>query len=151
MRVVLQRVISASVSINNHIHSSINNGLLIFIGIENNDTFEDMLLLTNKITNLRIFNDSNELMNLSIKDIHGEILVISQFTLFAKTQKGKRPSFVNAAKPEFAIPLYNSFIDNLGINSGLQVKSGVFGMDMKVQLINDGPVTIIIDSKNNVL
>ncbi len=148
MRVVLQRVTSASVSISGELHSSINNGMLMLVGIESEDTYSDLEWLSNKVTNLRIFNDNNGVMNLSIKDTNGEILVVSQFTLHASTKKGNRPSYIKAARPETAIPLYNSFILLIEKELGKPVKSGVFGADMQVSLLNDGPVTIIIDSKN---
>ncbi len=147
MRVVIQRVTDASVAINQQIVSIIGKGLLIFLGIEHEDTNEDILWLTNKICNLRIFNDEQKVMNLSVTDIHGQILVISQFTLHASTKKGNRPSYIKAARPEIAIPLYNDFIDAIRKQSGLNVQSGEFGADMKISLLNDGPVTIIIDSK----
>jgi len=147
MKVVLQRVISASVAIVGHAPSSINNGILIFLGIETNDNFEDIEWLVNKINSLRIFNDEENKMNRSIKEIEGSFLVISQFTLHASTKKGNRPSYIKAARPEQAILLYETFIQKLRTISGLKVQSGFFGADMKVSLINDGPVTIIIDSK----
>jgi D-aminoacyl-tRNA deacylase len=148
MRTVIQRVTHASVTINNNVYSSIGQGLLILLGIEDPDSSEDIDWLCNKLINLRIFNDSNGVMNLSVKDIHGEIMVISQFTLHASTKKGNRPSYIRAAKPQTAIPLYEEFIDVLSKTSGLPVKAGQFGADMKVSLLNDGPVTIIIDTKN---
>lgn len=148
MRVVLQRVTSASVSISGELHSSINGGILMLVGIEQEDTTSDLEWLSNKIINLRIFNDDNGVMNLSVKDTDGEMLVVSQFTLHASTKKGNRPSYIKAARPETAIPLYNSFILLLEKEFGRPVKSGVFGADMQVSLLNDGPVTIIIDSKN---
>lgn len=148
MRAVIQRVKESSVTINNTVKSSINQGLLILLGVETIDNAEDAIWLSNKISQLRIFNDKDEVMNLSVKDINGEILVISQFTLHAKTKKGNRPSYINAAKPETAIPLYNIFINNLEKESGIKVQTGEFGAMMEVSLINDGPVTIIIDSKN---
>jgi len=147
MKVVLQRVISASVAIVGHAPSSINNGILIFLGIETNDNFEDIEWLVNKINSLRIFNDEENKMNRSIKEIEGSFLVISQFTLHASTKKGNRPSYIKSARPEQAILLYETFIQKLRTISGLKVQSGFFGADMKVSLINDGPVTIIIDSK----
>jgi len=147
MKVVLQRVISASVAIVGHAPSSINNGILIFLGIETNDNFEDIEWLVNKINSLRIFNDEENKMNRSIKEIEGSFLVISQFTLHASTKKGNRPSYIKAARPEQAILLYETFIQKLRTISGLKVQNGFFGADMKVSLINDGPVTIIIDSK----
>jgi D-aminoacyl-tRNA deacylase len=148
MKVVLQRVNHASVLIDNQEHSSIEKGILILLGVEVSDTPEDVLWLSAKIVNLRIFNDENGLMNLSVKEIEGEILVVSQFTLHAKTKKGNRPSFIDAARPEFAVPLYEMFIDELQKELGKPIKSGVFGADMNVVLSNNGPVTIIIDSKN---
>ncbi|MFH2143531.1 MAG: D-aminoacyl-tRNA deacylase [Bacteroidota bacterium] len=147
MKVVIQRVTNASVEISNSVTTKINYGLLIFVGIEVNDSVNDVDWLAQKIYQLRIFNDDNGLMNLNVNDAKGEILVISQFTLHAKTKKGNRPSFIDAAKPEQAIPLYNYFIDKLsGFN--VNVKTGKFGAMMKIILVNDGPVTIIIDSKN---
>jgi D-aminoacyl-tRNA deacylase len=148
MRTVIQRVSEASVSINNSIKSFINGGLLIFLGIEDADTNEDLEWLSAKIIHLRIFSDAENLINLSVKDVDGQILVISQFTLFAGTKKGNRPSFIRAAKPEFAIPLYEKFIKQLEIDSGKKIQTGEFGADMKVSLINDGPVTIWIDTKD---
>lgn len=148
MRVVIQRVSEASVSINGKVHSSINKGLLILAGFEDSDNQEDLEWMCKKIVNLRIFNDSEGVMNLSIADIRGEFLVISQFTLFALTKKGNRPSYIRAAKPEKAIPLYELFLKMLEETSSLQVKAGIFGADMKVSLLNDGPVTITIDTKN---
>jgi len=147
MRVVIQRVSQASVTIDNNIKSSIGTGLLILVGIENNDTVEDVDWLSGKIARLRIFNDKNGLMNLSVMDVDGEILVVSQFTLHASTNKGNRPSYINASKPHFAIPLYNKFIKKLEEETNKQVQTGEFGAMMKVGLVNDGPVTIIIDSK----
>lgn len=148
MRVVIQRVLESSVSINNTIHSSIEKGLLILLGIEAEDNKEDIDWLANKISNLRIFNDSVGKMNLSLLDIKGEALIVSQFTLHASTKKGTRPSFIKAAKPEIAIPLYERFKSTMNLKLGNEVKSGEFGADMKISLINDGPVTIIIDSKD---
>jgi D-tyrosyl-tRNA(Tyr) deacylase len=148
VRALIQRVKNASVEIDSKIKSSIRNGLLIFVGIEDNDTNEDIDWLTSKISKLRIFNDENQIMNLSVQEIKGEILVISQFTLHASTKKGNRPSYIKAAKPDHAIPLYNSFLDAMKINSEVTVLSGEFGADMKISLLNDGPVTIFIDSKN---
>ena len=147
MRVVIQRVSKASVVINSNEICNINNGLLILLGIELNDSDEDIVWLTKKIINLRIFSDENGKMNHSIADVSGEIIVVSQFTLYAKTKKGNRPSYINAANPEIAIPLYEKFTDFLRKESGLNVYTGKFGADMKVSLINDGPVTIILDSK----
>jgi|ERR1035437_4926826 D-tyrosyl-tRNA(Tyr) deacylase len=148
MRVVVQRVTSASVTINDSVYSSIGKGLFVFLGIENNDGKEDIEWLCPKLINLRIFNDENGVMNLSVKDIHGEFLVISQFTLHALTKKGNRPSYIRAAKHELAIPLYQNFLDVLAKKSMLTIKAGQFAADMKVSLLNDGPVTILIDTKN---
>lgn len=149
MRVVLQRVKHASVEIDGNIKGSIESGLLIFIGIEQEDDIADAEWLCNKITALRIFNDKDDKMNLNITEAAASgFLVISQFTLHASTKKGNRPSFIKAAKPEKAIPLYEYFIRILGNSSGLPVATGTFGADMKVSLLNDGPVTIIMDSKN---
>jgi D-tyrosyl-tRNA(Tyr) deacylase len=148
MKSVIQRVSSASVTIENKIVAQINQGLLILIGIEDADNQEDINWLTTKIANLRIFADENEVMNLSVKDIKGEIIVVSQFTLQAATKKGNRPSYIKAAKPEIAIPLYENFVSQMENEIGKKVQTGQFGADMKVALINDGPVTIIIDTKN---
>ena len=148
MRVVIQRVSEASVKTENRIIASILKGLLIFVGIEENDNQEDIEWLTSKILNLRIFPDENEVMNLSIKDIKGQIIVVSQFTLHALTKKGNRPSYIKAAKPEIAIPLYEAFVAQMELELGKKIQTGKFGADMKVALINDGPVTIIIDTKN---
>ena len=148
MRAVIQRVSEASVSIENKIVSKINFGLLIFLGIEIEDTKEDSLWLANKIAQLRIFSDSDAKMNNSLLDIDGEAIVVSQFTLHAKTKKGNRPSYINAARPEQAIPLYEQFKKDLSKLISKQVLSGEFGADMKVNLTNDGPVTLIIDTKN---
>jgi len=148
MKAVIQRVKKASVSINGKVKSSIKNGLLLLVGIENTDNSTDIEWLSNKITQLRIFNDPEGVMNLSIKEIDGEILTISQFTLHAKTKKGNRPSYINAAKPEVSIPLYNQFVEQLGRDLGKEIKTGEFGAYMNVALENDGPVTIIIDTKN---
>ncbi len=148
MRAVIQRVSEASVTINSVVKSKITNGLLVLLGIEEADTEEDINWLCGKITRLRIFGDENGAMNLSIKDINGEIILVSQFTLHANTKKGNRPSFIKAAKPDVAIPLYNSFITQLETELERPIQTGEFGADMKVQLINDGPVTITIDSKN---
>jgi len=147
MRVVIQRVSKASVSIDNSVHSSIGQGLLILLGIEEEDEENDVEWLAGKIVSQRIFGDTEGKMNLSVKEINGEILVISQFTLHASTKKGNRPSFIKAARPEKAIPLYGNFIKKLSSELGKDCKSGVFGADMKVELINDGPVTIVMDSK----
>lgn len=148
MRVILQRVSEVSVTINQQKVANIGNGLLILVGIEDVDAQEDINWLTNKIVNLRIFGDENDVMNLSVKDIDGEIIVVSQFTLHAATKKGNRPSYIKASKPEIAIPLYEKFITQLTIDFGKQIQTGQFGADMKVALVNDGPVTIFIDSQN---
>jgi D-aminoacyl-tRNA deacylase len=148
MKVVIQRVSQASVTIKENIVAQINQGLLILIGIEDSDNQEDINWLTSKIANLRIFADENEVMNLSIKEIKGEIIVVSQFTLHAATKKGNRPSYIKAAKPEIAIPLYENFVSQIEKEVGYSVQTGQFGADMKVALVNDGPVTIIIDTKN---
>ncbi|MCF8716043.1 D-tyrosyl-tRNA(Tyr) deacylase [Joostella atrarenae] len=148
MKVVIQRVSEASVTIEGQIKSSINNGLLILLGIEDADGKEDIEWLCRKIAGLRIFNDSEGVMNLSLKDVGGDVIVVSQFTLHASTKKGTRPSYIKAAKPTVAIPLYESFIKHLETEIGKEVGTGEFGADMKVSLLNDGPVTIIIDSKN---
>lgn len=148
MRVVLQRVASASVQIENKIVANINEGLLILLGITTEDTQEDIDWLIKKIVSLRIFNDENDKMNLSVKDVKGDIIVVSQFTLFASTKKGNRPSYIQSAKPDIAIPLYHQFLKTLQENFTTKIQTGEFGADMKVSLINDGPVTISIDSKN---
>ncbi|OUD29035.1 D-aminoacyl-tRNA deacylase [Flavobacterium psychrophilum] len=148
MKVVIQRVSQTSVTIDSKIVAKIQKGLLILVGIEDSDNQEDINWLSSKIINLRIFEDKNEVMNLSVKDINGEIIVVSQFTLQALTKKGNRPSYIKASKPEIAIPLYQSFVSQLETELGKKVQTGIFGADMKVSLINDGPVTIIIDSKN---
>lgn len=147
MKVVVQRVKEAFVEIDGKVHSKVGSGLLIFLGIVDEDTSEDIHWLCNKICNLRIFNDENEVMNHSVKEIKGDLLVVSQFTLHASTKKGNRPSYIKAAKPDFAIPVYNEFVKELEAQSGKKVQTGEFGADMKVSLLNDGPVTIIIDSK----
>ncbi len=147
MRVVIQRVSQASVTIQGEIKSSIGPGLLILLGIEDADSQEDIDWLCKKITQLRIFGDENGLMNLSVQDINGGMIVVSQFTLHASTKKGNRPSFIKAARPETAIPLYEKFVETLRETSGLTVGTGEFGADMKVALVNDGPVTIVMDSK----
>lgn len=148
MKIVIQRVSEASVTINQIVKSKIGKGYLILLGIEDEDTSEDIKWLCNKIGNLRIFDDENGVMNRSIKDVQGSIIVVSQFTLHASTKKGNRPSYLKASKPGVAIPLYEKFVEELKITSELDVQTGEFGADMKVQLLNDGPVTIIIDSKN---
>lgn len=149
MKAVIQRVSQSSVTINEEIVAQIQQGLLVLVGIEDADTQEDINWLTSKIANLRIFGDENEVMNLSLKDINGEMIVVSQFTLHAATKKGNRPSYIKASKPEIAIPLYESFVKQMEIELGKKVQTGQFGADMKVSLVNDGPVTIIIDTKNN--
>lgn len=148
MRTVIQRVSEASVTVDGQIAGQITHGLLILLGIEENDTAEDIDWLVKKIAQLRIFSDQQGLMNLSVMDVKGELLVISQFTLHASTKKGNRPSFIKAAKPDSAIPLYEAFVTQLETTSQCPVKTGIFGADMKVRLLNDGPVTIIMDSKN---
>ena len=148
MKIVIQRVSKASVTIEGERVANIQQGLLILLGIVNEDTREDIQWLSNKITNLRIFNDDEGIMNKSIKDINGDIITVSQFTLHASTKKGNRPSYIKAAKPEIAIPLYEKFIQQVELDLGKKVQTGQFGADMKVELLNDGPVTIIIDSKD---
>lgn len=148
MRAVIQRTLEASVTISNEKVAKIDKGLLILIGIEDLDNQEDINWLCQKISNLRIFGDENDVMNLSVKDINGEIIVVSQFTLHASTKKGNRPSYIKASKPEFAIPMYEKFIAQMEIELGKKIQTGQFGADMKVALVNDGPVTIIIDTKN---
>lgn len=148
MRAVIQRVSKASVTIDNKIYSQVNNGLLVLLGIEDADTAEDIEWLSGKIVNLRIFNDDSGVMNVSVKDINGDILVVSQFTLHASTKKGNRPSYIKASKPEFAVPMYERFLQQLISDLGKKIYSGVFAADMKVELLNDGPVTIVIDTKN---
>lgn len=147
MRIVIQRVSEASVTVEGKITGAIENGLLIFLGIEDEDTQEDIDWLCQKIAKLRIFNDEKGLMNLSVQDVDGGLLVVSQFTLHASTKKGNRPSFIRASKPAKAIPLYETFLKILEVRSGRSVASGKFGADMKVRLLNDGPVTITMDSK----
>lgn len=147
MRVVIQRVLEAQVRIDGYLNAEIKKGLLLFIGIEDSDSGNDIDYLVNKIYNLRIFSDPNGKMNLNLEDTEGEILVISQFTLHARTKKGNRPSFIKAAKPKYAIPLYNDFCTELETLLQRQIQTGEFGADMKVSLINDGPVTILMDSK----
>ena len=148
MRVVVQRVAKASVTIEGKKVANIESGLLILLGIVADDSQEDIDWLTNKIANLRIFGDDLGIMNKSILDINGDAIVVSQFTLHASTKKGNRPSYIKAAKPDVAVPLYNSFVKQLEKDLSKEVKTGQFGADMKVELLNDGPVTIIIDSKN---
>ena len=148
MRVVIQRVSMASVTIEGKVKSAIQNGLLVLAGFESSDNEEDLDWTSKKITQLRIFDDPNGVMNLSVKEVNGEILAVSQFTLHAKTKKGNRPSYIQAAPPELSIPLYNKFVNVISENLGKEVKTGEFGAHMMVSLVNDGPVTIIIDSKN---
>ena len=148
MIAVIQRVATASVTIGGSIKSSIAKGLLVLVGIEDADNKDDIQWLASKIVNLRIFNDDQDVMNLSVKDVDGEILLVSQFTLHASTKKGNRPSYIKASKPEVATPMYEKFITELEEDLGKIVQTGEFGADMKVQLLNDGPVTIIIDTKN---
>lgn len=148
MRAVIQRVSRASVTINGVLKSAVQKGLLVLLGVEEEDTIEDVQWLSGKIAKLRIFSDENQLMNLSVLDVNGDILVVSQFTLHSSTKKGNRPSFIKAAKPETAIPLYEAFLGQISSDAGRVAQSGEFGADMKVELINDGPVTIIMDSKN---
>ncbi len=148
MRLIIQRVSEASVTIDGKIKSAIDLGLLILLGIEDTDTNDDIEWLSAKTTNLRIFNDENNVMNLSVIEVNGDIILVSQFTLHASTKKGNRPSYIKAAKPEIAIPLYKKMILQLQTDLGKPIQTGEFGADMKVSLINDGPVTISIDSKN---
>lgn len=148
MKVVIQRVSKAVVSIENTVKSVINTGLLVLIGIEDEDNEGDIKWLSNKIVNLRIFNDENKVPNRSVKEIDGEILLVSQFTLHASTKKGNRPSYLKASKPQIAIPLYEKMIRQLNNDLGKEILTGEFGADMKVELLNDGPITIVIDTKN---
>lgn len=148
MKTVIQRVSHASVTVNEKIVAEIQKGLLVLVGIEDADAQEDINWLTSKIVNLRIFGDENHVMNLSVQDIAGDIIVISQFTLQASTKKGNRPSYLKASKAEIAIPLYERFVQELENQLGKKVQTGIFAADMKVSLLNDGPVTIVIDSKN---
>jgi D-tyrosyl-tRNA(Tyr) deacylase len=148
MRAVIQRVTRASVTIEGKIHGKIGNGLLVFVGIEDNDGPDDIEWLSGKIVNMRIFNDEKGVMNISLKDVDGDVLLISQFTLHASTKKGNRPSYSRASKPEIAIPLYERTIHQLSTDLGKQIQTGSFGADMKIELLNDGPVTIVIDTKN---
>jgi D-tyrosyl-tRNA(Tyr) deacylase len=148
LKVVIQRVSQASVTIDEKIVAAIQNGLLVLVGIEDVDSQEDIDWLAAKVANIRIFGDENQVMNLSVKDIGGDVIVVSQFTLHANTKKGNRPSYSKASKPEVAIPLYENFVNTLELELGKKVQTGVFGADMKVLLLNDGPVTIIMDSKN---
>ena len=148
MRTVIQRVANASVTVEAKVVKKKKKGLLVFVGIEEADSQEDLDWLVTKITQLRIFNDENEVMNLSVQDIDGDVLVVSQFTLHAATKKGNRPSYIKAAKPDIAIPMYERFVKALESKLGKKVPTGIFGADMKVLLLNDGPVTIQMDSKN---
>jgi D-tyrosyl-tRNA(Tyr) deacylase len=148
MRVVIQRVSEASVKVDDHITGAIDKGLLVLVGIEDADTNEDIEWISSKIVNLRIFDDIEGVMNLSVKDIDGEILLVSQFTLHAATKKGNRPSYIKASKPDFAIPMYEKLIVQLKNELGKKIPTGIFGADMKVKILNDGPVTILMDSKN---
>jgi D-tyrosyl-tRNA(Tyr) deacylase len=148
VRAVVQRVSEASVRIGGKVHAAIGAGLLLLVAVEEADTSEDIEWLSGKVVRLRIFNDDAGVMNRSVQEMGGEILVISQFTLFASTKKGNRPSYIRAARPEVAIPLYEKFVERLAADLGRPLKSGVFGADMKVALVNDGPVTVWIDSKN---
>jgi len=148
MRVVIQKVTQASVSIENQIVASINQGLLVLVGIEDTDTNDDIVWLSAKIVNLRVFDDDNGVMNLSVKEVGGEVLIVSQFTLHASTKKGNRPSYIKAARPEVAIPIYEAFIKQVESLLGKRVPTGQFGAMMQVSLCNDGPVTILIDTKN---
>ena len=148
MRVLIQRVKEASVIVDNEVISLIHNGLLVFVGITDEDNREDILWLTKKIANIRLFDDENGVMNLSVMEAGGEILAVSQFTLMASTKKGNRPSYIKAAKPEISVPLYEEFCSEMELAVNKPIQRGVFGADMKVRLLNDGPVTIFIDSKN---
>ena len=148
MRVLIQRVKEASVTVDGKVISLIDNGLLLFVGITDDDTRDDILWLTKKIANIRLFDDENGVMNLSLMDTGGDILAVSQFTLMASTKKGNRPSYIKAAKPEISVPLYEEFCSEMELAVNKPIQRGVFGADMKVELLNDGPVTIFIDSKN---
>jgi len=148
MRVVIQRTKEASVTVEGSVTGAIQKGLLVFVGIENADSAEDIEWLAGKIVNMRIFDDAEGVMNLSLKEVNGDLLLVSQFTLHASTKKGNRPSYIAAAKPDIAIPLYEAFIQQLQLELGKPIGTGIFGADMKVQLLNDGPVTILVDSKN---
>jgi D-tyrosyl-tRNA(Tyr) deacylase len=148
LKVVIQRVSSASVTIETEIAANIQSGLLVLVGIEDDDSQEDINWLSQKIINLRIFADDNGVMNLSVKDIEGELIIVSQFTLHASTKKGNRPSYIKASKPDIAIPMYEKFVKQMELELGKKIQTGKFGADMKVALVNDGPVTIIIDSKS---
>ena len=148
MRAVIQRVSEAMVKVNGEVTGSIQKGLLVLVGIEDTDTIEDIQWLSSKIVNMRIFDDANGVMNVSVKDVDGGILLVSQFTLHASTKKGNRPSYSRASKPPYAIPLYEQMIEQLSTDLGKRVQTGIFGADMKVSLLNDGPVTIVMDTKN---
>jgi D-tyrosyl-tRNA(Tyr) deacylase len=148
LKVIIQRVTSASVTIEAEIVAKIQSGLLVLVGIEDEDSQEDINWLSQKIINLRIFGDENDVMNLSVKDVNGDIIIVSQFTLHASTKKGNRPSYIKASKPEIAIPMYKKFLQQMEFEFEKKIQTGKFGADMKVALVNDGPVTIIIDSKN---
>jgi D-tyrosyl-tRNA(Tyr) deacylase len=148
MKAVIQRVAQASVTIQEQVVAQIESGLLVLIGIEEADGMEDLQWLSSKIVNLRLFADANGVMNVSVKDTGGDVIVVSQFTLHALTKKGNRPSYIKAARPEFAIPIYESFVQQMEFELGKKVQTGQFGADMKVTLLNDGPVTIVIDTKN---
>lgn len=150
MKVVIQRVLKASVTINSQLHSSIGQGMMILVGIQADDTEEDIEWLTNKICNLRIFDDPDGVMNLSILESQGEILAVSQFTLLARTKKGNRPSYIDAAKPETSIPIYEKFVQSLSECMKKEIRTGIFGADMEIELINNGPVTIVMDTKNRI-
>ena len=148
MKVVIQRVSRANVKVDGNITGEIGEGLLVLLGIEDADTDDDIQWLSNKIANLRVFNDENSVMNKSVIDVGGNVLLVSQFTLHASTKKGNRPSYIKASKPDFAIPMYEKMIKQLETDLGIKIQTGIFGADMKVELLNDGPVTIIIDTKN---
>jgi len=150
MIAVIQRVKRASVTIDQNLHAAIDAGLLVLVGVEEADDSEDIDWLASKIANLRIFNDEAGVMNVSVRDINGELLVVSQFTLHASTKKGNRPSYIKAARPEKAVPVYEAFVKKVSSEIGKPVQTGVFGADMKIELVNDGPVTILIDTKNKV-
>ncbi len=150
MKAVIQRVQHAGVSIGGELHASIGKGLLILVGIQADDTDEDIEWLTSKIGNLRVFDDENGVMNLSVKEINGEILAVSQFTLMARTKKGNRPSYIDAARPEISVPLYERFVRAMNEEIQKEIKTGVFGANMQVDLTNDGPVTILMDTKNRI-
>ena len=148
MRAVLQRVTQASCTVNGNITGQIDAGFLVFLGVEDADTNEDLDWLAQKIVNMRVFSDENDLMNKALTDVDGDILLISQFTLFASTKKGNRPGFTRAARPDVAIPLYEKMIEKLSALTGKKIQTGIFGADMKIALVNDGPTTILIDTKN---